>query len=172
MSGLVHAAAKVEITDRQRKDLVKLLREDPFRPHVAAMRQVGIQGSKGQLRELLRTDEQLSGLLEQARYDYLKTKRLGVDTMLTKLADIAHDKGNPSQLRAVGMALTISGVATSDRQRVEVTGEDGDPVEVTNPDLNAAVDRFTNTIRRLSQGAESGGDVRQLGPGPTGAASS
>lgn len=50
-------------------------------------------------------------------------------------------------------------------RRVEVTGANGGPLEVTNPDVVAALDRFTGTIARLAAGSEPGADVRGLEPG-------
>lgn len=52
-----------------------------------------------------------------------------------------------------------------DNQRVELTGADGGPLEVTSPDVAAALERFNTNIDRLIARAESGGAVRALDAG-------
>lgn len=52
-----------------------------------------------------------------------------------------------------------------ENQRVELTGADGGALEVTSPDVAAAIDRFNVTIARLAERAQSGGAVRALEPG-------
>lgn len=52
-----------------------------------------------------------------------------------------------------------------ENQRVELTGADGGPLEVTSPDVAAAIERFNVTIARLAERAQSGGAVRAVESG-------
>lgn len=171
--GAAITAGQIEITAKQRTELVKLFREDPYRPHVATARTVGIHAPAGDnrraaalIRAALKADPEIQQALEQGRYEYLKQKRLGMDRLLDKLADVVDSEG-PSQLRGIQTAMGLHGVVT-DRQRVEVTGEDGAPVEVETPDVSAAIDRFTATVARLADragtSAGTSGSVRDPDP--------
>lgn len=52
-----------------------------------------------------------------------------------------------------------------ENQRVELTGADGGAVEVTSPNVAAALERFNTNIERLIARAQSGGAVRGVAPG-------
>lgn len=150
----------VQVTDQQRAKLYELIAEDPWRGHIKAARQAGIEGMRGQLTAWLKADEGFQEFLHTARGDLLDQAGLSVPHLFTKLASVVNDDGHSSQLRAITEALAIRGI--SGRQRVEITGEDGGAVEVTNPDVAAAIERFTSTVVRLAaRGPE------ELPPGPT-----
>lgn len=177
MRGLRSAAAVVsanrepvvlEITPEARAKFIAAVREDPYTGIARAALAAGIPGSTGQRRQLVAQDAEIQYALAEARREVLVAHHLGVHDLFDKLAFVVHDDGNSSQLRAVQTGLAMHGIAVSEVHRVEHTGRDGGPLEVENPDVAAAIDRFSAQLRRLGERAdvESGAGVRELGPGP------
>lgn len=160
---LAQAAAQTELTAEQRDRFLDLVRADPYIGHIAAARKAGVPGTKGQLRKLVAGDTDLQAGIAEARADAFAELGLGTAALLKKLASVVDANDNPSQLRAIQYAFALQGVNPADR--VEHTGPDGGPVEVTNPDVAAAIDRFTISIRTLAERAQSSGAIRASHPG-------
>jgi hypothetical protein len=140
LSDIARQVDQVDPTPEQRQALYEIVRNNPYVGFKTAARRAGIAGTSSQVRGFLRNDPEFQQVLEEARGVILERVGLGVPKLLENLGEVANEK-SPSQLRAIEYALSLHGVQP--RQRVEVTGEDGDPVEVNNPDVAAAVDRFT-----------------------------
>lgn len=132
----------MELTAKQRQKFLDLLREDSNAGHITALRKVGAKGSKGHLGSLV--DEDLREEIAEVRCESLKKAGLGHSDLIAKLAWIVHDDGNSSQLRAIQAAFGLHGIQLGQVDRVELTGPDGGPMEVTNPDVAAAIERFTS----------------------------
>jgi hypothetical protein len=62
--------------------------------------------------------------------------------------------------RLLGMMAKAHLPEYRESRQIELTGRDGGPLEVENPDVAAAIDRFTGTIRRLTERAQSSGTIR------------
>lgn len=161
---LAQAAARIELTDEQREAFLAQLRDDNTIGLVRALRNAGVEGTRGQLRQLISSDEQLQDDTRLARGWNLNRVE-GVAW------EVALDKEHPSWDRANARVLKAYHPAYRDQSRVEHTGLDGGPLEVSNPDVAAALDRFTSTVTRLAaRAAESSGAVRELEPGRAGEA--
>lgn len=144
------------LTDEQRDRIVDLIRDDPALGHVRAARMVGVQGSKGAIRQLLADDDLFQEARLEAWEDTLKAAGLAIRHLLEKLAGIVNDDGNPSQLRAIEKALQLRGLdqlADVVRHEHQHTGE----VEVRNLELADAVDRFTAAVAAATVRQAAGG---------------
>ncbi len=145
------------LTDKQRATLIAKVQADPYCGLVAAARQAGVEGSRGQIRRLLDTDQDFQDALQEARGHLINSvASLKVNHLLAKLGTVVDDDGHASQLRAIQYALGLRGIQVVERIEHEHSGG----MEVTNPDVAAAIDRFTVTLRRLTERAQSSGTVR------------
>lgn len=125
----------------QRKRFLELVRDDAEMGDIRAAREVGVPGKRAQVRAAIEADPDLKADLRQARREGLGKQGLGIKSLYKVLSEIVSDPEHKDRLKAAMYALNLNGVV--ERQRVEMTGEDGGPVEVNNPDVAAAVDRFT-----------------------------
>jgi hypothetical protein len=155
-----------QITDSQREKLLALIKAEPYAGHADLAARAGIHGTTAQRRQFVKNDPETQAAIAEARGAALDQAGLNVPHLFVKLARVVNTDDHASQLRAIQYALTLQGVH-GEVARIEVTGADGDPVEVSNTDVAAAVDRFTTTIRRLAdrQTAEPGGTVRDAPAG-------
>lgn len=128
----------VTVTPEQRDRALELMRKGG-QGYVRALRAAGVAGSSGQLRAHLAENHALRVELEDARLDGLDRYHLDEETLFTALGAIAGKEG-PSQLRAVVYALGLHGIHLGDHSTVEHTGR----LEVDNPDVAAAIERFTS----------------------------
>lgn len=127
----------LRLTGIQRARFLELIR-DPDVGHVTAARQVGVVGSKGDIRKMVAADQDLQLDIEQVRADTLKAKGLGVSHLLGKLAKIVNDDGNASQLRAIERAFSLQGIHF--KEQLEHSGQ----MEVRIPDVADGLERFTS----------------------------
>lgn len=121
----------VEVTDDQRTALYELIAADPYRGHAKACRDSGIAGTAGQLRDWFKTDPAVQEQLADARNEYLKGKRLDIDTLLDKVSAIVHNDESQSQWRAVDWSFsTLHQMGVRQAVQVEHTGADGGPIQI------------------------------------------
>lgn len=140
----------VTVTDAQREKALALVSNDLTIGDAHALRQAGVAGTTGQLRAYAKTE--LADAFREARYPIEPAKRA--------LYQVAIDITHQSWQRANKFFLeTHGGPEFRPQQRVDVNHSG----EVRNPDVAAAIERFTSTIVRLAaRGPE------ELPPGPTG----
>lgn len=136
------------LTDEQRAGFLAAIQADKTIGNVAALRTIGVKGSKRDLKALL--DDELE---EQARLARGWNIRKVEDTYW----GVATNPEHPHYERAAGRLLKAYG---GQQFRDHVAIEHGGHVEVESPDVSAAIDRFTTTIRRLTERAQPGGTVR------------
>lgn len=154
------------VTAEQRAALVDLLAAEPGIGTVAALRRVGVEGTKGQLRALVKQDDNLAEELHEARGKKLREELMSravdgyEDPIIGKDGDIVGYRTVKSD-RLLEFACRMYLPEAKALRGVEVTGRDGGPVEVANPDVAAAIDRFTANIARLARGSEPGEAVRE-----------
>lgn len=173
---LAIAAATIEITEKQRKHTVELIRRHGRDiGDIRALRQAGVQGQRGQLRRLLDADGDLRDEIAEARGrspDRIEAALIEraidgwLEPVFYKGGEVGYIRKFSDSLLA--MAAKAHVPAYRDVTRHEHVGPDGGPLEVENPDVAAAIDRFTTTIGRLAErAAESRGAVRELDAGST-----
>jgi hypothetical protein len=110
------------LTDKQRQDALELIRADTNLGSVAALRQAGVKGSKGQIHRLI--DDELAEEMREAR-------GWSVTAAKQALYDVAVDTEHPSWQRANALFLrSYGGPEFRDVSRHELTGRDGGPLEL------------------------------------------
>lgn len=132
----------IDITDEQRTTFLVLLAEDHTKGDVATLREAGVEGSRGQLRRLLDTDDDLKIQAREAR-------GWNINRVEGVTWEVAGDKDHPAWIRAVTLILkAYGGPQFRDQTSLELTGKDGGPMEVST-DVSDAVERFTSAVVRL-----------------------
>lgn len=187
------AAGSIEITRGQRDKTLRLIRKNGSRiGDIRALRRAGVLGTRGQLRQLLNTDDELREEIARARgrdpeviRDEIRRRAIeGVEEPVFGSLGNGMGSGEIGTKRVYSDRL-LEMMAKAhlpeyqDSVRHEVTGPAGGPLEVNSPDVAAALDRFTTNISRLAaraadEPAEPGGTVRTADSGraalPPGAA--
>jgi len=148
---------------------------------IHAMRDAGVPGTRGTLRRILEADDELQAMIAVARgrdpeviRDEIRRRAIegAVEPVFGSLgAGMGSGEIGAKRVysdRLLEMMAKAHLPEYRDTRHLEVTGANGGPVEVENPDVAAAVDRFTAQIKRLAEraAAESGGDVREAEPRP------
>jgi hypothetical protein len=147
-----------ELSDEQRAQVIAFFKAHPEKGYKAACNHIGISRiTKAEARRLLHDDDEI-------RRERFANYNLDEQRLLTRTGEIANDPNHKDQFRAIQFAFNVVH-GWIERRAEEITGPDGRPLEVTNPDLTAALDRFTTTVNRLSERAQSGGAVRALDRG-------
>jgi hypothetical protein len=176
---LAAAAGQITITRAQRDKALRLIRKHGRAiGDLKALSRAGVLGTRGQLRHLLATDETLKDEIVAARgrdpeviRDEIRRRAIeGVEEPV--FGSLGQNMGSGEigskrvySDRLLEMMAKAHLPEYQDSVRHEHTGPAGGPLEVSNPDVAAALDRFTSTIARLSErAAESGGDVREAEP--------
>lgn len=130
---------EVVVTDEQRAALLELVRDKPGIGIAKALRDVGVAGTKGQLRAFVAADQEFSDAIQEARAvklrDELMTRAVdGVEEpIVNKDGDIVGYKTVRSDRLlefACRMYLPEARVLRDGRTHVEVTGADGAPLQV------------------------------------------
>lgn len=119
------------LTDEQRAAFLALIRDDKTLGNIHALRQAGVPGTRGQLRALI--DDDLEAQSREARGWRIRKVE---DTTWKVATDTEHpswDRANARLLKAYG--------GPQFRDQTEIVHAGG--MEVTNPDVAAAIDRFT-----------------------------
>jgi hypothetical protein len=110
------------LTDKQRQDALELIRADTNLGSVAALRQAGVKGSKGQIHRLI--DDDLAEEMREAR-------GWSITAAKQALYDVAVDTDHPSWQRANALFLrSYGGPEFRDVSRHELTGRDGGPISL------------------------------------------
>ena len=138
--------------------LLDLVRENPEMGTVAAAIQVGIPGTKGEIRTLL---EPVEDEIRQARVG--KTKKT--------LYEISHDKGHPGVVRAADLILRHEGGPEwRDKQQIELSAPDGlPPLEIEGGRVTSLADvlDFARELGvGLGEGLRAGATRDALPPAP------
>lgn len=159
------------LTDEQRTAFLDYVRKHKTCSVREACEQVGVK--RKQIRHLKRVDDEFAG-------DYREARGYANEQIVAEISrraiegwdePVFHNGEIVGEIRKFdGRLLTLLAKAYvpefRDVTRLEHTGPGGGPVEVENPDVAAALDRFTTTIGRLAErAAESRGAVRELEPG-------
>jgi len=152
-NALARQVERVEITDAQRIKILAACAKDRSLGHVRAARAAGVEGTRGQIGNALAKDEEFQAGLAEANIAYLTKIGLGIEKLLGKLAYVADDDGNTSQLRAIVHGLSLHGIHFSDRQQVDVNHSG----EVENPDVAAAVERLNALVSAAALRGAAGG---------------
>lgn len=158
------------LTGTQRVAFLAYIREHPDCSVREAADHVGAK--RKQVRHLKATDEQFAE-------DYRDARGYGSDTIRAELKRRAMEgivepvfgalPGEKAGSGIVGerrvysdrlLGMMAKAYLPEYRDRVEHTGADGGPLEVNSPDVAAALERFTATVSRLAERAQSGGAVR------------
>lgn len=150
----------VEADETQRTTLYELIAQDPYRGQLKACRDAGIAGTGGQLRDWFKQDPAVQEHLADARNEYLKGKRLDIDTLLDKVSAIVHNDESQSQWRAVDWAFgTLHQMGSKQAVQVEHTGPDGGPVKVNTQHGVSLTDVAALLVRVGALPAGVGSDV-------------
>lgn len=168
---LAIAAAKIEITDKQRQAFLDIVHADPTAGTAKALRQAGVKGSRGQLRRLVKDDDELAQDARDARGYGDNTIRAEIKRRAIEgvVEPVFGSLGGDSGSGIVGekrvysdrlLGMMAKAYLPEYREKIEHTVEGS--VEVANSDVAAAIDRFTGTVRRLAERAQSSGAVRAL----------
>jgi hypothetical protein len=167
----LETAATAAVSDEQRKRALALIRKKGREiGDVRALREAGVEGTRGQLRRLLDRDEDLVEAIAEARGRSVEVvrdevKRRAIDGVEEPVYHQGKVVGYVTKYSDRLLEMMARAHAPEYRERVEVSGAGGGPLELTSPDLAGALDRFTGTIRRLAERAQSGGAVRALESG-------
>ncbi len=139
MTSLVPAGDEpVTIDERQRKKLLRLVAKEQTIGTVVALRKAGVQGTKGQLRQLVENDDELRRDLDEARGRGPETiraeiKRRAIDgveePVYTPSGKLAGTRRIYSD-RLLALMARANLPEYRDVQRHEHTGPDGRPIEV------------------------------------------
>lgn len=146
------------LTDEQRAAFLAAIQADKTIGNTAALRQAGVEGTKGQLRSFIDDD-----LAEQAR----EARGWNIRAVENVDWEVALDKDHPSGDRARSRLLkAYGGQQFRDQATVEHTGQ----LEVSNPDVADAIDRFTAAVAAAAV-RSAAGDPPELAagdaPGPS-----
>lgn len=150
MTDLATRTVPAELTDEQRDLVREFFDQHPDGGYKAACRAAGIrQITKAEAKQLIDQDDEL--------HDH-RLRALGVDedSAWLRVALIAQNLEHKDALRANTFILGAIHGRTDQAGRLEVVGAGGGPVEVTNPDVAAAIERFTAladaAVRAASRG--------------------
>jgi hypothetical protein len=118
------------LTDEQRNAVVEAIRADTKLGNVIALRQAGVEGTKGQLRALI--DDELAEQIREARgWSLVQVEQ--------SAWSVATDPEHPSWDRANARILKAYHPAFRDISRHELTGKDGGAIQLIagrfDPDL-------------------------------------
>lgn len=162
---LAHQVEHVTVTDEQRSKLYELITDDPWRGHTKAARMAGIAGTKGQVNDYLKADEDFNEFLDAARGNLLDKAGLGVPHLFKKLASVVNNDGHSSQLRAITDSLAFRGIGVRQTVQVEHTGANGAPIQVE--DRSASLADVARVLEAVGALAElSSGSSRLALPAP------
>lgn len=123
------------LTDRQRDLVREFYAQNPKGGYKSALAHAGVHVTKAVAKAMIEADDDLDDLPYQAL-------RVDRQTALAAIGDILNDPEHKDRLRAALASLAML-YGLSEKQSLELTGAEGGPLEVTNPDVAAAVDRFT-----------------------------
>lgn len=127
------------MTDNQRERIIAALQENPAMGNKVAFAAAGLRRTKAEIAAELAADENLADAIDQARgHEPAK--------VIHTVWQIATDKDHPSALRA---ALAILGREDAS-WRAKVDVEHAGSLEVANPDVAAAIERFTASVVQLA----------------------
>lgn len=121
MTDLALTQQTLAITDEQRNKALELVKANPKLGNAPALRQAGVEGTRGELRRLI--DPDLAEQLREARGWSI------VDVEQTTW-DVAKNPEHPAWDRANARVLKAYHPAFRDRVDVEHTGPDGGPMQV------------------------------------------
>jgi hypothetical protein len=164
--------AAAPISDEQRDRALALIRADPEIGNVRAFRAAGAEGTIKQLRQMIERDDELQEAIAEARG---RTPER-IEAAIVKRAIDGVEEPVYHQGKVVGYVTKYSdrllemmarAHAPEYRERVEVSGAGGGPLELEASGLTAALERFNDTVdrlaaRRLAEFAQPGGPVRAL----------
>lgn len=164
------------LTDEQRTAFLAYIEQNKSCSVREACEHVGVK--RKQVRHLKRVDDEFAA-------DYREARGYANEHIVAEISrraiegwdePVFHNGEIVGEIRKYdGRLLTLLAKAYvpefRDVTRLEHTGPGGGPLEVDNPDVAAALDRFTTTIGRLAErAAESRGAVRELDAGSSDAA--
>lgn len=178
------AGTPAPLTVKQRAKFLAYVRQHTDCSVREAAEHAGVK--RLQIRYLKRTDEEFAAEYREARgygddkiRDEVRRRAIEgvVEPVFGALGEgggtgiVGHKRVYSDRL----LALMAKAHLPEYRDRVEHTGLDGGPMEVNNPDVAAAIERFGATVRRLAERAQSSRTVRapepeaaELAPGETG----
>lgn len=137
------------LTDKQRAKVVEFYDSHPDGGYKNALAHAGIHVTKAVAKQAILDDPELADVP-------MRALRVDEDTAFKAIGDILSNPDHKDRLRAATFALGLHGYR--EKSEVMVSGE----VEVGSGDLAAALERFTATVTRLTDRAQSGGAVRGL----------
>lgn len=138
---LALAAAQIEITDKQRSRFLELLHADPQTGTVKALREAGVEGSRGQIRRLLNEDPDLAAEAREARGYGDNTIRQEITRRAIEGVEeeVFGSLGSNAGTGVVGrrrvysdrlLGMMAKAYLPEYREKVEVTGTGGQPIPV------------------------------------------
>lgn len=141
-----------ELPATKRAKYLKCLRDNPEIGNKTAFRRAGVRITKPEIEALFAADPDL----EQ---EALEARGRNIQAVEQTIWEIAQDAAHPSALRA---GVLLMG-RYSDRGwlparldlRHEHSGPGGGPMEVSHPDLAAAIERFTTAVVRSTERARA-----------------
>lgn len=146
--------APSKLNDQEREGIGEFLETRAAEGYKAALASIGYHATHDAAKALILGDGEL-------RERYFAGYGLDQPTLLTGLGEMAADAEHKDRFRVHTFALNAFH-GWSERTETDVNHGG----EVSNPDVAAAIDRFTVTVRRLAERAESGGAVRDVDGGP------
>lgn len=141
------------MTNKQRADILKALGKQPMMGNKRAFAEAGVRMTKNQIAATLEDDPEFADDLAIAR---------GVDPDVLEypLVLVAKDPEHKHWPTAIRLVMQARHPSYGDKTRLELTGADGGPMEVTNPDVVAAAERFAAltdaAVRRAGTDGEDG----------------
>lgn len=170
---LARQVDEVTVTDEQHARLLEVVTDQPGIGIAHALRQAGVAGTKGQLREYAAQHEELLDDIDEARAKRIRTELMtraidGVEeTVYTpggKVAGVRVVKSD--RLLEFSARMYLPEARALRTGTVEHTGG----MEVTNSDVSAAIDRFTSAVvQQAERGRTHGDDLGPDGAGEGGA---
>ena len=142
-----------ELSDEQKSAIVACFDANPDCGYKAAARAAGFRLSKEQARAMIVADDEL-------REAVFKSLKLDERSLFRTLGEIAASSDHKDQFRAVTWGLNAIH-RWHENQQVEHTGG----MEVANPDVSAAIERFTSTVARIAARNGTGPADRELDAG-------
>lgn len=135
---LVEDGGPLDLTPARRRRLLELVRGNRQLGNVAALRQVGLRGTRGELRKLLDGDVDLAEELREARgygntqirNELFRRAIEGVDEPVFHQGEIVGHVRRYSDRLLAKMADAYLPEFRDARQRLELTGPGGQPVQV------------------------------------------
>lgn len=123
------------MTQAQRAKILKALADKPMMGNKLAFAQAGVRMTKAQIAATLEADPEFADDLAIAR---------GVDPDILEfpLVLVAKDPDHKHWPTAIRLVMQARHPSYGDKTKVELSGPDGGPMEVTSPDVVAAAERF------------------------------